>query len=336
MTDLQQMGADCQPSETLGTTAILRGSVPARRIAGYAKEVAAYTKGNGRLQCVQKGYAPCSDPQSVITEIGYDCDRDLENTADSVFCAHGSGFTVKWDQVENYMHLPLQKSRKSTGTFCTATAAAPMVKLPATSFSEDEELMRIFERIYGKIGRNERYALHTPKEQDPDVQKTKQTAINAVPQEEYLLVDGYNLIFAWDELKALAQKSLDTARAKLEHILENYNGYRQCHLILVFDAYRVKGQHCEVEQHGNLQVVYTKEAETADSYIEKTSHRLAKTYRVRVATSDGMEQLIILGGGALRISAEEFRQEVLQTSAKIRGFLLEMEMHSQKKTIEKK
>ncbi len=327
MTDLQQMGARSEPPETQSDRTILRGSAPTKGIRGYAVQVRAYTKGQGRLTSTPAGYAPCADSESVIAQIGYDCDADLENSADSIFCAHGSGFTVRWDQVEQYMHLPLQIPTQ-TAQATEKSELAP--RRPAASFAEDAELMAIFERTYGKIQRSERHALHTPRE---ETQSISLQQLDAVKHTEYLLVDGYNMIFAWEELKQIAMESLDAARARLEHILSNYNGYRQSHLILVFDAYRVKGQHREVEQRENLQIVYTKEAETADAYIEKAAHDLAKHHRVRVATSDGMEQLIILGQGALRVPAEEFRQEVLRTSAEIRTKMAELAQHSEKNTL---
>ena len=330
MTDLQQMGAQTQSPETVQENkTILRGSAPTKAMQGYAAQVRAYTKGQGRLEQTPIGYAPCTDRARVIEEIDYDCDGDFENTADSVFCAHGAGFVVKWNDVAQYMHLPPQYVPP---TEKGETKPETVVRRPASSFAEDAELMAIFERTYGKIRRDSRHAMHTPTEEEMTPRKAAPNKKDH-SEEEYLLVDGYNMIFAWDELKQAAQENLDAARARLEHILSNYNGFRQCHLILVFDAYKVKGQHREVEQRENLQIVYTKEAETADAYIEKTAHTLAKYHRVRVATSDGMEQLIILGQGALRVSAEEFRQEVLQTGAEIRSLMAKMELHSEKNTL---
>lgn len=321
MTDLQQMGADFQSPETKDTGSVIAGRAPVAKLRGYAAAVTSYTHGSGRLVCSSDGYAPCQNAEEVIASIGYDCDSDLANSADSVFCAHGAGFVVPWNQVEQYMHLPSCLSKQSD--------SAPEPETPGRlsrshyhgSLEEDKELMAIFERTYGKIDRNPQQALYTPKEEaalpagalEPNYSK-----------EEYLLVDGYNIIFAWEELKALAQESLDSARGQLMHTLSNYCGYRRCRLILVFDAYKVKGQHEETEQYHNITVVYTKEAETADSYIEKATHTLSKEHKVRVATSDGMEQLIILGNGALRVSAEEFRQEVAQTEAAIRAYTAQM------------
>ena len=332
MTDLQQMGAEFQPPETEGDRSVLQGSAPVAKLRGYASEVTGYTHGVGRLVCSPKGYAPCQNPEEVIAAVGYDCDSDLENSADSIFCAHGAGFAVKWDEVEQHMHLPsclhqLEEPDEPAAPVRVSRAAY------GGSLAEDKELMAIFERTYGKIDRNPRQALYTPKEEDTAA------AYHGKPDpaydgEEYLLVDGYNIIFAWDELKTIAQNNLDSARGQLMHMLSNYCGYRKCKLILVFDAYKVKGYHGETEQYHNITVVYTKEAETADSYIEKATLDLSKKHKVRVATSDGMEQLIILGNGALRITAAEFRQEVLQTEAAIREYAAQMKQG--KKTITEK
>ena len=332
MTDLQQMGAEFQPPETEGDRSILQGSAPVAKLRGYASEVTGYTHGVGRLVCSPKGYAPCQNPEEVIAAVGYDCDSDLENSADSIFCAHGAGFAVKWDEVEQHMHLPsclhqLEEPDEPAAPVRVSRAAY------GGSLAEDKELMAIFERTYGKIDRNPRQALYTLKEEDTAA------AYHGKPDpaydgEEYLLVDGYNIIFAWDELKTIAQNNLDSARGQLMHMLSNYCGYRKCKLILVFDAYKVKGYHGETEQYHNITVVYTKEAETADSYIEKATLDLSKKHKVRVATSDGMEQLIILGNGALRITAAEFRQEVLQTEAAIREYAAQMKQG--KKTITEK
>ena len=332
MTDLQQMGAEFQPPETEGDRSVLQGSAPVAKLRGYASEVTGYTHGVGRLVCSPKGYAPCQNPEEVIAAVGYDCDSDLENSADSIFCAHGAGFAVKWNEVEQHMHLPsclhqLEEPDEPAAPVRVSRAAY------GGSLAEDKELMAIFERTYGKIDRNPRQALCTPKEED------NAAAYHGKPDpaydgEEYLLVDGYNIIFAWDELKTIAQNNLDSARGQLMHMLSNYCGYRKCKLILVFDAYKVKGYHGETEQYHNITVVYTKEAETADSYIEKATLDLSKKHKVRVATSDGMEQLIILGNGALRITAAEFRQEVLQTEAAIREYAAQMKQG--KKTITEK
>ena len=331
MTDLQQMGAKFQPPETEGDRSVLQGSAPVAKLRGYAAEVTGYTHGMGRLVCSPKGYAPCQNPEEVIAAVGYDCDGDLENTADSIFCAHGAGYAVKWDEVEQHMHLPSCLTAQPEEVDVPETPVRSAGAAYHGSLAEDKELMAIFERTYGKIERSPRQALYTPKEEPAQYHGKPDPAYDG---EEYLLVDGYNIIFAWDELKTIARDNLDGARGQLMHILSNYCGYRQCRLIQVFDAYKVKGQHGETEQYHNITVVYTKEAETADSYIEKATLDLSKKHKVRVATSDGMEQLIILGNGALRVSAEEFRQEVLQTETAIRAYASQLKQG--KKTITEK
>lgn len=331
MTDLQQMGAKFQPPETEGDRSVLQGSAPVAKLRGYAAEVTGYTHGMGRLVCSPKGYAPCQNPEEVIAAVGYDCDGDLENTADSIFCAHGAGYAVKWDEVEQHMHLPSCLTAQPEEVDVPETPVRSAGAAYHGSLAEDKELMAIFERTYGKIERSPRQALYTPKEEPAQYHGKPDPAYDG---EEYLLVDGYNIIFAWDELKTIARDNLDGARGQLMHILSNYCGYRQCRLILVFDAYKVKGQHGETEQYHNITVVYTKEAETADSYIEKATLDLSKKHKVRVATSDGIEQLIILGNGALRVSAEEFRQEVLQTETAIRAYASQLKQG--KKTITEK
>lgn len=317
MTDILNMSGSFGSPEADGDMSVLSGSAPVSELNGYQAEITSYTKGKGRLSCTVGGYRECHNAEEIIARIGYDCDSDLENTADSVFCAHGAGFNVRWNEVPEYMHLP------------SVLGAPPpneeehiVSYKRAESFldraAEDEELMKIFERTYGKINRDPRKAFHRVKK-EPDKYKGVKLPIYTGP--EYLLVDGYNIIFAWDELKKIAEESLDAARGSLINILCNYQGYRQCELILVFDAYKVKGNHREIEKHCNITVVYTRESETADSYIERVTHELSKNHRVRVATSDGLEQLIILGSGAIRISADEFRHEVKNAENAIREYI---------------
>ena len=303
LTDLDKMGGSISPPETDGERAVITGRAPVSALRFYHTEVAAYTKGLGRLFTSSDGYDLCRDPETVIAETGYDPDSDLRNTADSVFCSHGAGHVVPWNEANELMHV-------STALKKTVEEEAEAVRARADSFvrraAEDEELMAIFEQTYGKIGRRNDQKLHTPKE--PPSPKGKARPAPKGPL--YILVDGYNIIFAWPELKRTATKSLDLARSELINRLASYRGFMQCELIIVFDAYRVKGQHREIEEHSGISVIYTKEAETADTFIERTARTLSKEHRVRVATSDGLEQVIILGGGALRISAQEFRLEV--------------------------
>lgn len=330
MTDLQQLHGEFGVPETIGETAVISGSAPVAGLRHYHKILSGYTHGKGRLNCTSKGYAPCQNTEEILAAIGYDCNADIENTADSIFCAHGAGFLVKWNEVEDHMHLPSCLEKSAAVTAAEPAALHFSRGSSGDIFAQDKELMAIFERTYGKINRDSRHALYTPKEDAPVCRDV--TA--AITGEEYVLVDGYNIIFAWEELKKLAQESLDAARSRLIHVLCNYCGYRQCHLILVFDAYKVKGQHREIERYCNIDIVYTKESETADSYIEKTAHDLGKQHRVRVATSDGMEQMIILGSGALRVTADEFYREVTEAEQAIRTYA--QSMTQGKKQIRKK
>lgn len=312
MTDLEQMGAKFDSPDSLDGTAILTGSAPVSAMEHYSQEVTAYTRGLGRLSFALDGYHPCKHAAQVIEAMAYDPEADLANSPDSVFCAHGSGFPVKWDQVPQYMHLPSvlhepeeEPMRDLAAEYCSIVAT-------------DEELMQIFERTYGPIKRDTRQAMK------PVRHELRDKPYRAKPQPsgpEYLLVDGYNIIFAWDDLKKLAQSSLDLARTTLIDRLRNYQGFRQCPVILVFDAYKVKNNPGSVEHYGDFSVVYTKEAETADMYIEKVTHEIGQKHRVRVATSDGLEQVIILGHGAQRISAENFLTEVTMVEKSIRDYL---------------
>ncbi len=318
MSDIQRMCGEFSAPAANGGTAVIKGSVPASEIMGYHSELLGYSHGKGRLVCIPKGYLPCHNAEQVISDIGYNCDADIENPADSIFCSHGAGYAVKWDEAESHMHTPdpSEKDRSADNGY-NAEKFRKQAHDFRSRLAEDKELMEIFERTYGKIDRDPRRALHTEK-YIPD---KKQKPVPIQNGKEYLLVDGYNIIFAWDELKKLAAEDLDAARSRLINILCNYQGFKQCELILVFDAYKVKGNDREVEKFHNISVVYTKEAETADMYIEKVSHELSKEYRVRAATSDGAEQIIILGNGAFRVSAEEFRREVAMVEKAIREII---------------
>ena len=315
MTDVQQMNGSCNPPEQEGERAILTGWAPVAEMRGYQAELASYTRGRGRLACWARGYEVCAKQQEVVDALAYDVDADLENSADSVFCSHGAGFVVPWYEVEDHMHL-------ESGLRPAVKVEEPSESVPIMSTStsyrgtleEDKELQAIYERTYGAVKRKE----FIPRKADVIAENHKKpvkTPFTQLP--EYLLVDGYNIIFAWDELKALAAESLAAARQSLADILSNYQGYRKCGVILVFDAYKVKGNPGSVEKYKNIYIVYTKEAETADAYIEKATYDMRKQYRVRVATSDGMEQLIILGHGASRIPANVFLQEVQQAHTEI-------------------
>ncbi len=319
MTDLQRMSGELQPPQTIGDEAQFIGSAPVSELRGYQNEVAAYTRGRGRLSCIPGGYRPCHNADEVIAQTGYDCDADTENSADSVFCSHGAGVLVPWNEAPARMHTdsglrfgePRQEERERTVT-------PQMISSYKQRVAADKELMEIFERTYGKIKRDERSAMHTEK-RPPEPKIPKLPLPPKGP--EYLLVDGYNIIFGWEELNRLAKENLELARSRLINILCNYQGFRRCELILVFDAYRVKGNHREIEKEHGITVVYTKEAETADMYIEKTAHELGKNHRVRVATSDNVEQIIIMGSGAIRVSASEFLAEVNEVEDAIRRII---------------
>lgn len=316
MTDIQQMCGNFEPPETHAEVSVIRGSAPVSKMCDYHKEVIGYTHGTGRLSCKVKGYFPCHNTEEVIEQIGYDSDNDVENTADSVFCAHGAGFVVKWDKVHEYMHI--ESCLKEERAVETEKVTTQRLTEYIDRVAEDKELIKIFERTYGPIQRKAPEALYTKKTPAP-VKMPKPKPFKK--GDEYLLVDGYNIIFAWENLKDIAKDNLDLAREQLINTLCNYGGFRQCNVILVFDAYKVKGNHGEVEKINNISVVYTKEAETADTYIERVTHELSKNNNVRVATSDGLEQLIILGNGAYRISADAFLREVKMVEDAIREFI---------------
>lgn len=317
MTDVQNMSGDFSQPEISGELSVLKGTAPVSEMRDYFAEVISYTGGRGRLICSVKGYEPCHNADEVIAEIGYDCDGDTLNTADSVFCSHGAGFTVKWDEVYEHMHV--ESGFKNDNNIEPVSQSS--VSEYISRVADDSELLKIFERTYGPIKRDMYNAMDTVKRRNSNAAKTKYKGKPLPCGTEYLLVDGYNIIFAWEDLKEIAKENLESARNMLTDRLCNYRGFKQCEIILVFDAYKVKGNKGEVEDINNIKVVYTKEAETADTYIEKVSYKLSRNHRVRVATSDGVEQLIILGNGAQRVSASEFLKEVQQIENAIREFV---------------
>ncbi len=318
MNDIQNMGGSFDPPQTSsdGQTTILTGTAPTAAMQNYPMEVVGYTRGRGHLSLSLDGYRPCHNARQVIEAIGYEPEHDLDNPADSVFCSHGAGFVVPWDQVRSHMHVDSGWGKTVRPEETVQARPRRMAAYRAT-LEEDAELLKIFEQTYGPIKRDPLAAFRpTQKRERPDF-NAEQWEI----QPEYLLVDGYNIIFAWDELNALSKQSLDAARHRLMDVLCNYQGFKKCVLILVFDAYRVPGSPGSIEQYHNIHVVYTKEAETADMFIEHVTHEIGKGRRVRVATSDGMEQVIILGHGALRVSARMFHEEVQETEKEIRTLL---------------
>lgn len=327
MTDIQRMSGTINPPEQQGDTVILTGTAPASEMRGYTRELNGYSKGRGRLSCSLKGYEPCHNADEIIAEFGYNPEADTDNPCDSVFCSHGAGHNVKWDKVRGYMHLPsaLESAAKAEEVTYSAveTHTLDRYKNEKDIFALDKELVRIFEQTYGSASKSKQSAVKRHFKAENIPQKSK--AYKKPPKldgTEYVLVDGYNVIFSWDNLKKLSEGSIDTARNALINILCNFQGYRKCELILVFDAYRVPGNR-EIEKVNGITIVYTKEAETADMYIEKASYKLAKNNKVRVVTSDGMEQLIILGNGALRVPSSAFYDEVKQAEDEIRKIISE-------------
>lgn len=315
MNDLGQMGAELEPLEALGEETILSGKVSVAELGDYSRELAGYTHGTGRLSCDFAGYFPCKNQGEVVAQRGYTPDQDGENPGDSIFCFHGAGHAVNWKEAPNYMHV--SSGLKLTGGVIedaqVVAQAAKKVVYTGTA-EQDEELQQIFERTYGPIKKPSRTPMATPKTVTlPD----KVEVPVGAESEEYLLVDGYNIIYAWDELKTVAQQNLDSARQLLTELLCNYQGIRKCKVILVFDAYKVHGGLGEVSRYHNITVVYTKEAETADSYIERATYTLSRKNRVRVATSDGLVQMIILGHGALRLSAASLHEEMEAATGEI-------------------
>lgn len=323
MSDIQFMHGTFNPPETDGENSVFTGSAPVSTMYDYARDVRMYTHGKGKLVCALKGYEPCHNSDEVIAEFGYDPDSDTDNICDSVFCSKGAGYTVKWDEVKSHMHLPSVLSTPKSEyaqTFSKNRASGYADKKDL--FALDKELMEIFEQTYGPIKNknpNNSHFSFTEKAKAPNPKKLPKAPKYEGP--EYLLVDGYNVIFAWDDLNKLAESSIDGARNALINILCNYQGYKKCEVIVVFDAYKVKGNHREIEKVNNITVVYTKEAETADMYIEKASLDLAKKHKVRVVTSDALEQVIILGNGALRVSSREFQSEVSAAEQTIRDII---------------
>lgn len=319
MTDIQRMSGSFEQPSQQGDTCVICGTAPVSEMQDYSKELIRYTKGRGKLSVTLRGYSECHNSDEVIASIGYDPDSDALNPCDSVFCSHGAGHTVRWDEVKNHMHLS-SALRESSAPVTGGEEHIIRIRKHNRGdlFASDKELMRIFEQTYGPVLKRELPPLKRVFKAPIGESAKKTQKISGFEGAEYLLVDGYNVIFAWEHLKALP---FDGAREALINILCNFQGYKKCELIVVFDAYKVKGGKGAVEKVNGISVVYTKEAETADMYIEKVSHKLAKNNRVRVVTSDALEQLIILGNGALRVSSRAFLEEVRQAEEEIRSYL---------------
>ena len=355
MTDIEKMSGRFELGENEGETAVLTGMAPVSEMREYQKDVAAYTGGTGRLFCTMAGYYPCHNTEEVLVASAYDPERDLANPTGSVFCAHGAGFVVPWYEVEDYMHLEgagldgETAGAEDEDTVMTAKAKAARSRSIAPSLADDKELEAIFVRTYGEIKRRKPQKERTFRGADTSYsevsgssgkmtgglsdssgkgswrgeKKQQENRRQATAQESYLLVDGYNIIFAWEDLHELSEHSMDAARNKLMETLSNYQGYTSQRVILVFDAYKVEGFPGEVTKWHNIDVVFTKEAETADQYIEKTAHAIGRKYKVTVATSDGLEQVIIRSQGCLLMSARELRQEIERIKVEIRREHLE-------------
>lgn len=297
---------------------------------GYQTELISYTKGKGRMMCSVSSYQPCHNAEEVIEARGYDPEGDLENPTGSVFCAHGAGFVVDWDLVPEYAHLDtsgvLGQKKNDDYQDIVENEYEPRTDVPAGPTSRydrsnltitNDELEEIFTRTYGPIKR-EKSGWQKSRRMDYRESASSAPAKKQEVRDEYLLVDGYNIIFSWEELNELAKVNVESARTKLMDILSNYQGYKKMNLILVFDAYRVEGGQGSVQKYHNIYVVYTKEAETADQYIEKTVHAIGRKYNVTVATSDALEQVIILGQGGRRMSAHDLEEEIAAMRREIR------------------
>ena len=326
MTDIQRMNGNFDTPLAQGELTILTGTAPVVTMRDYQTEVISYTKGRGRLSCTLDGYKPCHNQDEVVEAIGYDSEHDLDNPTGSVFCAHGAGFVVRWDEVEEYMHLEhsLETEEHTSEEITFPTAAA---RRASTYLNLTEEDQRELDAMV-EASRRKRDAARKHYAYRKDFSSKKDTANHVSTksysekkkQKEYLLVDGYNIIFAWEELNELAQVNMDAARGRLQDILCNYQGIKKCNLILVFDAYKVEGFPGEVQKYHNIHVVYTKEAETADQYIEKVAHEIGRKYQVTVATSDGTEQVIISGQGCQLLSAKELKEEIVLVNKELKQY----------------
>lgn len=305
MTDIDQMSGNINQPETEGEMSVITGFAPAATIGDYINTVNEYTHGTGVLSLDYKGYGPCHNSEEIIAEKAYDSEADIANPTGSVFCAHGAGFIVPWDQVEQYMHVKTDSKNGEMYDVENVPVTRSLSSIYIDSYATDKELEEIFEKTFGPIKRKK----YTEKKVR-HYSENKQKVIHKKVLPQCVLVDGYNIVFAWDELKKIAKTNIDGARDRLLDIMCNYQGFKGNTVIVVFDAYNVKKHAETVSKYHNIYVVYTKEAETADMYIAKTTHKLANKFQVTVATSDALEQLIIMGHGALRMSASNFKEEV--------------------------
>ncbi len=301
ITDIRAMGGSFDAPENEGDTAVLQGLVPASELGDYADILASYTQGRGQLQISVHGYLPCHDQEAVVAAADYDPEADLDHTPDSVFCAHGAGFTVKWNEVKDYMHLESGIKEEK-----------PPVILTRHLNADDKELEAIMEREFGPM----KTRLYRPPENRP----ASETLTIRPPKQQYMIVDGYNIIFAWDDLAETAKSDISAARKQLCDILSSYAGFKKCRLVVVFDGYKVKGNPGEKSQFSGIQVVYTKENETADGYIEALAAQIGTNYNLRIATSDSLVQLASLRSGSLRMSARELLAEVQEAQKEMKKY----------------
>ena len=322
MTDIEKMHGACEITQTNGEMTVLVGSAPVITMRNYQKEVAAYTKGLGRLFCSLKGYKPCHNTEEVLKRIGYDSERDIGNPTNSVFCAHGAGFFVEWDEVKDYMHVESYLQKKDLLSGETAQNQDSSSEERWISLEEIDQIIN--KTFYANQGKKSVWKGHTAvseRHYEPDNYVRIQEEI----KEEYLLVDGYNIIFAWPELKELAAENMDGARMKLLDSLSNYQWIRQCQIIAVFDAYRVEGHREEIIDYHNIHMVYTREAQTADQYIERFAYDNKKKYNIAVATSDGLQQMIVRGSGCSLLSARELKTEIEEANERMMQEYREMQ-----------
>jgi predicted RNA-binding protein with PIN domain len=324
MINIDKMNGTCEISHSDGETAVLVGSAPVGSMRNYQRLVTAYTKGAGRLFCSLKGYEPCHNADEIIEYTGYDPEKDLANPTGSVFCAQGAGFIVKWDEVKSHMHL--ESCLQHKGKLSDEASQNQAVYREERWIGIDEIDRILSKTFYANQGKKSFWK--RPKSARESYYKPLKTeyVINPVnPKEEYLLVDGYNIVFAWPELKRLAEEDMESARAKLLDILCNYQGIRKCRIIVVFDAYLVQGHREEIIDYHNIHLVFTREAQTADQYIEKFAHDNSKKYNIVVATSDGLQQIIVRGQGCMLMSARELKAEVDTTIERVRQEHQEMQ-----------
>lgn len=309
MTDIQRMCGSFDTPVIEGNMAVLTGTAPVKTMRNYQREVISYTRGHGRIFCTLKGYEVCHNAEEVISEKNYDSETDLDNPTGSVFCSHGAGVVVEWNEVPSYAHVDNGRSKKEQQEEPQIEAIKER-RAFLEGVIDQEEIEEIFARTFGNQKQKRSGWSRTIKASSEEIYKGSSSYVSNRNLQEYLLVDGYNIIFAWEELKELSKVNIDSARDKLMDIMCNYQGYKKCELILVFDAYKVAGGKGEIFDYHNIHVVYTKEAETADQYIEKFTHENGKKYNITVATSDRMEQMIIWGAGAKRLSAAGLKEEV--------------------------